>query len=61
MLKYLIAFVLSLSLMLFLTPLLRNLAIKIDYQEKPKADEERKIHTKAKPYLNCSLSSRQTK
>jgi UDP-N-acetylmuramyl pentapeptide phosphotransferase/UDP-N-acetylglucosamine-1-phosphate transferase len=51
MLNYVIAFALSLSLMLLLTPLLRKLAIKIDYQEKPKADEERKIHTEAKPYL----------
>ncbi len=51
MLNYLIAFVLSLSLMLVLTPLLRKLAIKIDYQEKPKINEERKIHTESKPYL----------
>jgi UDP-N-acetylmuramyl pentapeptide phosphotransferase/UDP-N-acetylglucosamine-1-phosphate transferase len=51
MLKYVIAFVLSLSIMLVLTPLLRKLAIRFDYQEQPKADEERKIHTEAKPYL----------
>lgn len=51
MLEYFIAFVLSLSIMLILTPLLRKLAIRIDYQEKPKANEERKIHTEAKPYL----------
>ncbi|NLT13500.1 MAG: undecaprenyl/decaprenyl-phosphate alpha-N-acetylglucosaminyl 1-phosphate transferase [Clostridiales bacterium] len=51
MLSYIIAFVLSLSLMLVLTPVLRKLAIKIDYQEQPKANEDRKIHTEAKPYL----------
>lgn len=51
MLKYFIAFGLSLALMLVFTPLLRKLAIRLDYQEKPKADEERKIHTEAKPYL----------
>lgn len=51
MLIYIFAFILSLSLMLVLTPVLRKLAIKIDYREKPKADEDRKIHTEAKPYL----------
>ncbi|SHI18003.1 UDP-N-acetylmuramyl pentapeptide phosphotransferase/UDP-N-acetylglucosamine-1-phosphate transferase [Sporobacter termitidis DSM 10068] len=51
MLQYIIALVLSLALMLLLTPRLRKLAIRLDYQEKPKADEERKIHTEAKPYL----------
>jgi UDP-N-acetylmuramyl pentapeptide phosphotransferase/UDP-N-acetylglucosamine-1-phosphate transferase len=50
MVKYFIAFGLSLVMMLVLTPLLRKLAIKIDYQEKPK-EEDRKIHTEAKPYL----------
>jgi UDP-N-acetylmuramyl pentapeptide phosphotransferase/UDP-N-acetylglucosamine-1-phosphate transferase len=50
MVKYIIAFGLSLALMLVLTPLLRKLAIRIDYQEKPKKDD-RKIHTEAKPYL----------
>lgn len=50
MVKYFITFGLSLVMMLVLTPLLRKLAIKIDYQEKPK-EEDRKIHTEAKPYL----------
>jgi UDP-N-acetylmuramyl pentapeptide phosphotransferase/UDP-N-acetylglucosamine-1-phosphate transferase len=51
MLIHIAAFALSLALMLVFTPLLRRLAIRLDYQEKPKADEERKIHTEAKPYL----------
>lgn len=50
MLKYFLTFGLALALMLAATPLLRKLAIKIDYQEKPK-NEARKIHTEAKPYL----------
>jgi UDP-N-acetylmuramyl pentapeptide phosphotransferase/UDP-N-acetylglucosamine-1-phosphate transferase len=49
--KYLLTFAISLTLMLFITPRLRKLAVKIDYLEEPKANEERKIHTDAKPYL----------
>ncbi len=47
---YLLSFILSLVLMLIITPLLKRLAYKIDYTEKPKADD-RKIHKAAKPYL----------
>jgi UDP-N-acetylmuramyl pentapeptide phosphotransferase/UDP-N-acetylglucosamine-1-phosphate transferase len=50
MVKYFLTFGLSLVMMLVLTPILRKLAIKLDYQEKPK-EEDRKIHTEAKPYL----------
>jgi UDP-N-acetylmuramyl pentapeptide phosphotransferase/UDP-N-acetylglucosamine-1-phosphate transferase len=32
-------------------PRLREVAMKINYLEKPKINEERKIHREAKPYL----------
>lgn len=47
---YFLSFAAALVLMLVFTPLLRKLAYKIDYTEKPKSDE-RKIHKTAKPYL----------
>jgi UDP-N-acetylmuramyl pentapeptide phosphotransferase/UDP-N-acetylglucosamine-1-phosphate transferase len=47
---YILAFVLALGIMLIATPVLRKLAIKIDYTEKPKPDC-RKIHCEEKPYL----------
>jgi len=41
----------SLAFLLIITPLLRKLAFKIDYTEKPKPDQERKVHKEPKPYL----------
>ncbi len=37
--------------MLLITPKLREIALKINYLEKPKIHVERKIHKEAKPYL----------
>jgi UDP-N-acetylmuramyl pentapeptide phosphotransferase/UDP-N-acetylglucosamine-1-phosphate transferase len=47
---YFLPFAAALVLMLVLTPLMRKLAYKIDYTEKPKS-EARKIHKTEKPYL----------
>jgi len=48
---YLFTFLTSLLVMLLITPRLREVAMKINYLEKPKINEERKIHREAKPYL----------
>lgn len=48
---YAFAFLLSLAIMLVITPELRKIAYKIDYVEKPKQENTRKIHKEAKPYL----------
>lgn len=48
---YFFAFILALVFMLITTPILRNIAFKIDYTEKPKLDQERKVHKEPKPYL----------
>lgn len=48
---FLRAFIFSLLLMLLITPKLMHLAYKIGYLEKPKLNNERKIHKEAKPYL----------
>jgi UDP-GlcNAc:undecaprenyl-phosphate/decaprenyl-phosphate GlcNAc-1-phosphate transferase len=50
MILYILSFALSLLLMLALTPLMRKLAVRIGYTEKPKSDD-RKIHKTEKPYL----------
>lgn len=49
--NYFIAFLFALVFLLLVTPLLRNFAFKIDYTEKPKPDQERKVHKEPKPYL----------
>lgn len=48
---FLFAFILSLVIMLLLTPKLMTFAYKINYIERPKLDTERKIHKESKPYL----------
>lgn len=48
---YAITFFFALIVMLYVTPQLRKLAIRIDYQEKPILNNERKVHKEAKPYL----------
>lgn len=49
--KYSLAFLFALTIMLGITPLLRKLAFKIGYIEKPNRNSERKIHKEPKPYL----------
>jgi UDP-N-acetylmuramyl pentapeptide phosphotransferase/UDP-N-acetylglucosamine-1-phosphate transferase len=39
------------AIMIVITPFLRRIAFKIDYTEKPKPDQERKVHKEPKPYL----------
>jgi UDP-N-acetylmuramyl pentapeptide phosphotransferase/UDP-N-acetylglucosamine-1-phosphate transferase len=51
MLSYVLAFVLPLAAMLLIIPVLRKLAFKIDYTEKPDMTQDRKIHKEDKPYL----------
>lgn len=46
---YLIAFVVSLVLVLVLIPPFRRLAIKLDFVDKPRPDSERKIHREPIP------------
>lgn len=49
--NYLFAFMIAFAIMIVITPFLRKIAFKIDYTEKPKPDQERKVHKEPKPYL----------
>ncbi|OPX42234.1 putative undecaprenyl-phosphate N-acetylglucosaminyl 1-phosphate transferase [Ruminiclostridium hungatei] len=49
--NYFLPFLLSLGIMLYVTPKLTKLAHKINYTEKPNKDSQRKIHTESKAYL----------
>ncbi|MDF2987547.1 MAG: UDP-phosphate N-acetylgalactosaminyl-phosphate transferase [Eubacterium sp.] len=49
--SYYFSFLLSLVIMLVVTPKLTKLAHKIDYTEKPNPDSTRKIHKESKAYL----------
>lgn len=48
---YFYSCMLAFTLMLIVTPYLRKLAFKLDYVEKPKESDERKVHKEPKPYL----------
>lgn len=48
---YFISFLISLGIMIIMTPKLRKLAYKIDFTEKPNLQSERKIHKENKAYL----------
>lgn len=48
---YFLSFLISLGLMLLITPKLRKLAYKIDFTEKPDLNNVRKIHKENKAYL----------
>ena len=48
---YIFTFMLSIGIMLFITPRLTKVAYKLNYTEKPNLDIERKIHKEDKAYL----------
>lgn len=48
---YFLSFIISLGIMILITPKLRKLAYRIDFTEKPDINNERKIHKENKAYL----------